>query len=235
MKTTHVFISAALLLSLAGSSQNADSSRIKIGVTASADYCSYLLYLYDVRQDPGEMFLREQPGIGWTAGAMGSYSLNSNWSLTGGVRFSEHNIINGPHDMYDINRNKVGTFKLTYHNRYIDAPIGIQFNTDQSKRISFIANTALTPGYALGEWNKLDFEGNDTLGISDNVTKSTIENFNYFSLKAEFYAGIGINFNRFQVQFLPQVRFNLFKATSDSNFNRQYWTSGLEFRVLYTL
>lgn len=235
MRKTNGFLLVFVLSTTCLLAQDSTSARLKIGVNTSSDYCSYLLYINNERQQPGEMFLTEEPSLGWSVGLMASFGLNRNMTVTGGLRYTDHSMSSGPYALYDINRNEVGTLKLTYHTRYIDAPIGIQFNTNQEKRVFFIANAAIAPGVALGEWNEVDFEGEDTLGIRSNTSQSTPADFNFFSVKGELYTGLGVNVGRYQIQCLPQFRYCLFKAVSESFINRRYWSTGLEFRVLYTI
>ncbi len=215
--------------------QDSTSTRLKIGLNASSDYCSYLLYVNNEQQDFGDMFFTEEPSLGWSVGAMASLGLSKNFTVTGGLRYTDHSMANGPHTLYDSNRNKLGTYTFTYHTRYIDVPMGLQFNTNQDKRMFFIANATIAPGVALGEWNEVDFEGEDTLGIRSSTSNATPDKFNFFSAKAELYTGLGVNVGRYQIQVLPQFRYALFKATSESYINRRYWSTGLEFRVLYTI
>jgi hypothetical protein len=211
------------------------SSNLKVGITGSADYCSYLLYYNNEFQSVADLFYAEKPSVGWSSGITAEYSLSSNWSVTGGLRYTEHNIVVGPITFTDASGNMIGEMKMRYHNRFIDLPIGIQYNTDAAKKLNFIANVSMTPGYALGEWVAIDFNGDVSTGFTDSHYRSDIENFNYFSLKAEVYAGIGLNFEKFQLDILPQARMNLRKVTSETSINRRYWTTGIEFRVLYNL
>lgn len=234
MKTV---ISLVLLLSLsptipAQETTENVSSPFKVGITASADFCSYLWYEDGILQSEGLAF-GESPSIGWSAGIHAAYEMNTHWSLIAGLRYTEHNVVYGPQTLIDQTGNSFGTAKFTYHTRYVDSPIGIQLNTSSDERLMFIGNFCITPGYALGEWTELDYEGENIYGIQDSQDRSEPDNFNYFSLKAELYAGMGINFGAVQLQFLPQFRMNLFKATRGSYINRQYWTAGTEIRCVY--
>ena len=233
MKLSISFIAGVLLFCINTRAQDSTASRLRIGSTASIDYSSYQYYVQNELMEPGAMFAFERPGVGLSGGIICAYSLDPNYSLTCGIRFTEHNIVSGPLDLFTIN-GTIGTVKFTYHTRYIDIPLGFQYNPNQTKNIFFIANAAITPGYVIGEWIELDFEGDDTLGIVDQTTKSTSTELNRFSLKAEVYTGIGMNAGRFQLQFLPQARYSFFKAANNTPINRRYWSAGIDLRLLYS-
>lgn len=233
MKTLYFFFLFIWFLPMNGNSQKTDSSRIKIGISSSADMCSYLVYYNDEYQGSFDLFFNDRPSIGWTAGLACNYSLNPRWAMTGGLRYSVHNIAVGPFTVTDVNGNILGELKVIYHNRFIDLPLGIQYHASPDRKISLLGNACLTPGYAMGEWREMDYEGEPSPYVSDSQQRTEIENFNNFSLKAELYIGAAFHLNKFQVQILPQGRINILKATSDSPVNRRYWTTGMEVRLMY--
>lgn len=232
MKTHKLFV-PALFATLFLQAQDAPSHQLKIGVSGSVDYGSYLLYI-DNQYQQG-MWFTEQPAFGYSTGLHGACALNPHWSFNAGLRFTEHNCSTNWISLTQQNGTQLGMAHFIYHMRYIDIPLGIQYNTSEEKRISFISGVNITPGYALGEWTELNYEGSNEAGISDSQHKSDITDFNNFSLKAEAYAGIGINMKQFQLQILPEFRMSLLKASGSAYVNRQYWSTGIEFRLLYNL
>jgi len=239
MRTTRIItclLSFACATLCAQETQGEETYKLKVGLSGSVDLCNEMLYYSGQYQQPGDAFaFLEDPSLGFSSGLTANYYLNGNWSLVGGVRYTEHNIVTGPIPITDVAGNTSGAAKFVYHTRFLDIPLGIQYGTNSAKRMMFIANAVVAPGYAMGEWVELDYTGDGSQGIHDSQHKLQIENYRSLSVKAELYAGVGINLNRFQVQVLPQGRINLLKATSDSPINRRYRTTGVEFRILYNL
>jgi hypothetical protein len=236
MKQVPAFLIIALLFSFRVHSQSADSSRFQIGISGSGDYSCYVTY-YDGEFDGvNSSLFWEQPYAGWSGGFTSSFRLNKNWSLTSGIRYTEHNTTTGKLTFVDHDLNLLGHGRINFHNRFIDVPIGIQFNSSHEKKIFFIGNAAIAPGYALGQWNtsNLDAEA-ESNGFSDGSSHLDIPNFNYFSLKAELYTGIGMNFGNFELDLLPQGRFNCLKQTNGNLYVRRFFSTGMEVRVLYSI
>ncbi len=214
----------------------APAKKWQFGLSTSGDFTSVIMYYENGLPVQFHTVFAEDAGIGWSAGFTSAFHFNNHWGLTGGLRFTEHNLTNGPITLFDRDGNNLGEILLVYHNRFIDVPFGIQYNTKRDRLLFLIANLSITPGYAMGTWNEAKADAKaESNGFKDGSSTEPIQNFNYFSLKSEAHAGIGMQQGQLEIQLLPQIRYNLFKATSENPINRRYYSTGLELRLLYTI
>lgn len=238
-KTLIVFALLLPVLNCSAQTETTTNSRFQFGLSGSIDYSCFIVDYGNGQQDVNTSIFGERPGTGWSTGISCAYNLNQNWSLAGGLRFTEHIVKHGPVTFFtndQQNPQPIGQFTLLYRNRFIDMPIGIQYNTSREKNIFFIGNVSLSPGYVPGTWHEAQFDQDaETAGFKNSIVKYEDAYLNRFSLKAEAYVGIGVNFGPVEVQVLAQGRYNLLQSHHETPFNRRYFSSGLEIRLFYRI
>lgn len=228
-----------LLSSTACIAQNEDpQEKFRIGVVASSDYCGRILYAEDTAGIGGIYnFYKngERPGIGYTAGITASYQLTNTLSLTAGARYSMNRYRSEQLNFTDVNGVSIGDGYISYHNRFISVPIGIQFNTPADKFMGFTGGLAAVPELALGLWSRGHYNLPPEYDLDESFNKLSDTNLNRFMLSASANAGVFAYFGKIEIQVVATGKYGLLKQFTDVPINRSLWSAGLECRVLYPI
>lgn len=215
-------------------------SKFRIGISGSADYCYRTLIAEDTT-GIGSWYLSrnetEIPAIGWSAGVTASYSINDRWSVDAGLKYTLNRYKSTDITFTDATGQKIGDGYFAYLNRYISIPIGIHrsFGIPESKSVRFLTGATVIPEYALGVWTRGNYNLPPEYSNISHYSKDSNTNYNEFILSGSVEAGFEITSGKFTTQILPNVKISAMKQAKQVNINRRLWSTGAEFRVLYSI
>lgn len=233
------FFTALLLSGFLTAQDNAaqPESKFGLGLAGSFDYCHRLIYADDTT-GIGQVFTyfrdNEIPALGFSSGIIASYRLNEHLSIEASPRYSLNKYKTKQLIFTDQNGTQIGYGYITYSNRFISIPIGIQYHSSVNK-IGLIGGASLVPEYALGIWSKGNYNLPNTFDVYDSPQKEILPELRSFMLSGMINAGVEYNAGKLSVQILPQYKIGFFKQATDVPVNRRLWSAGLEFRVLYSV
>jgi Outer membrane protein beta-barrel domain len=211
--------------------------KLSIGVVGSTDYCYRTIHAGDTA-GIGSIFNyfrdTEIPFYGFSSGIAASYRINNHFSIDVTPRFSVNRYKTEDFLFIDQNGTQIGEGYITYSNKFISVPIGIQYHSSVEK-IGFTGGISVVPEYALGIWSRGYYQLPDTYDIDDSPTKENIKELRSFIFSGMIHAGLEYRTGKFNFQALPQAKLAFMKQATDVPVNRRLWSVGLELRVLYTI
>jgi hypothetical protein len=213
------------------------TGKLSIGVVGSADYCHRTIHAGDTA-GIGSIFNyfrdTEIPFYGFSSGIAASYRINNHFSIDVTPRFSVNRYKTEDFLLTDQNGTQIGEGYITYSNRFISVPIGVQYHSSVEK-LGFTGGISVVPEYALGIWSRGYFDLPDTYNINDSPTKENIKELRSFMLSGMIHAGLEYRTGKFNFQALPQLKASFLKQATDVPVNRRLWSTGLEIRILYSV
>lgn len=239
MKKTFAISTLLFATSIHVFAQSEDpEQKLSIGVVTSLDYCGLTLVPHDsLANSPMLPLLRNysEPGFGYTAGWTAQYKLSPFLYLTGGIRYSLNRYTSGDITFTDQNGNSIGSGFISYHNRFISVPIGLQIKTPANKFLGFTGGIAVVPEYALGIWTRGHYDLPPEYNFSETFTKDNISDLRQFMFSGTANAGVFMHVGDIELQLLTTGKYGFTTQAKDVPFNRRLWSAGLELRVLYTI
>lgn len=210
-------------------------SKFSIGVTGSVDYCHRFIYITDT-SGWGFNYFRENeiPYYGFTSGIALSYKINKHFSIEALPRYSLNRYRTKDLIFTDVSGVQIGDGYITYSNKFISVPIGVQYHHSVSK-LGFVCGAYVVPEYAMGIWSRGHYHLPPTYDIIDEPTKENLPELRSVMVSGMVNAGIEYRTGKLSFQALPQYKIGLMKQATDVPVNRRLWSAGLEFRVLYSV
>lgn len=212
--------------------ENSDS-KINIGVTGSVEYCYRIGYTNDT-SGFGSFLDSEIPYYGFTTGIALSYKINEHFSVEALPRYSMNRYRWKDILFTDVNGNIIGDGFISFSNKFISVPIGVQYHHSASK-LGFVCGAYIVPEYAMGIWSRGHYNLPPTYDINDEPTKENLPELRSFMLSGMVNAGLEYRLGKIVVQALPQYKIGFLKQATDVPVNRRLWSAGLEFRFLYSV
>ena len=238
---SNLFITALFFVGFLSAQETAtpenSESKFRIGVTGSVEYCHRFIYADDTT-GVGAIFNyfrdNEIPDYGFTSGMALSYKINDNFSIEFLPRYSLNHYRTKDLIFTDVSGVQIGDGYITYSNKFISVPIGVQYHHSSSK-LGFVGGAYVVPEYALGIWSRGYYNLPSTYDINDEPTKENLPELRSLMVSGMINAGIEYRTGKLSIQALPQYKIGFLKQATDVPVNRRLWSAGIEFRVLYSV
>lgn len=210
-------------------------SKISLGFTGSLDYCHRFIYITDT-SGLGFSYFRENeiPYYGFSSGIALSYKMNDHISVEALPRYSLNRYRTKDILFTDANGNKIGDGFITYSNKFISLPIGVQYHHSAHK-LGFVGAAYIVPEYAMGIWSRGHYNLPPNYDVNDEPTKENLQELRRIMVSGMVNAGIEYRTGKLSIQALPQYKIGFLKQATDVPVNRRLWSAGLEFRLLYSV
>jgi hypothetical protein len=233
---------AVLLLLATALNANAQSEdpqgKFSIGVVSSLDYCGVIWEPHDsLATSPllPQYLNYGKTGFGFTAGITSQYKLSSLFYLTGGIRYSLNRYTSGDLTFTDGQGNTVGTGFISYHNRFISVPVGLQLKAPADKFFGFTGGIAAIPEYALGIWSRGHYDLPPEYNLNESFTKDNSRELRQFMFSGSANAGVFLHLGELELQLVATGKYGFTQQAVEAPINRRLWSTGFELRMLYTI
>jgi hypothetical protein len=216
-------------------SQEVFDSKLSLGFTGSLDYCHRSIYITDT-SGLGFSYFRENeiPYYGFSTGIALSYKINDRISVEALPRYSLNRYRTKDILFVDQSGTQIGDGYITYSNKFISVPIGVQYHHSASK-LGFVGGAYVVPEYAMGIWSRGHYNLPPTYDINDEPTKENLPELRSLMVSGMVNAGIEYRTGKLSLQALPQYKIGFLKQAADVPVNRRLWSAGIEIRVLYSV
>jgi|GEM_PF-2037513 len=238
---SNLFITALFFVGFLSAQETAapenSESKLSIGVTGSADYCHRYIYAGDTSGISSVYnFFREYeiPYYGFSSGVAVSYKINDRITVEALPRYSVNRYRTKDIVFTDQSGTQIGDGFITYSNKFISIPIGVQYHHSASK-LGFVGGAYVVPEYAMGVWSRGYYNLPPTFDINDEPTKENLPELRSLMMSGMINAGIEYRTGELTLQALPQYKIGFLKQATDVPVNRRLWSAGLEIRVLYSV
>lgn len=212
-------------------------SKFSIGITGSVDYCHRFIYAGDT-SGVGSIFNYfrdiEIPDYGFSSGIALSYKINDHFSVEALPRYSMNRYRTKDLIFIDQSGMQIGDGYITYSNRFISIPIGVQYHHSASK-LGFVCGAYVVPEYAMGIWSRGHYNLPATYNVNEEPTKENLPELRSIMISGMINAGIEYRTGKLNLQALPQYKIGFLKQATDVPVNRRLWSAGLEFRISYAV
>ncbi len=211
--------------------------KLNIGVTGSVEYCHRFIYADDTT-GIGAIFNyfrdHEIPDFGFSSGIALSYKINDHFSVEALPRYSMNRYRTKDLIFIDVSGVQIGDGYITYSNKFVSVPIGVQYHRSSSK-LGFVCGAYVVPEYAMGIWSRGHYNLPSTYDINDEPTKENLPELRSLMVSGMINAGVEYRTGKLSLQALPQYKIGFLKQATDVPVNRRLWSAGVEMRVLYTI
>lgn len=234
-----LFIAALFFTGILSAQENASpeisDSKLRFGVTGSLDYCHRFIYITDT-SGFGFSYFRDNeiPFFGFSTGIALSYKINEHISVEALPRYSLNRYRTTDILFTDVNGTKIGDGFISFSNKFISMPIGVQYHHSASK-LGLVGSAYIVPEFAMGIWSRGHYNLPPTYDINDEPTKENLPELRSLMVSGMINAGIEYRTGKLSLQALPQYKIGFLKQATDVPVNRRLWSAGLEIRVLYTV
>lgn len=208
-------------------------SKLSIGVTGSVDYCYRIGYTDDT-SGFGSFLDSEIPYYGFTTGIALSYKINEHFSVEALPRYSMNRYRWKDILFTDVNGNIIGDGFVSFSNKFISVPIGVQYH-HSSSRLGFVGGAYVVPEYAMGIWSRGHYNLPASYNVNEEPTKEIVPELRSIMVSGMINAGIEYRTGKLSLEALPQYKIGFLKQATDVPVNRRLWSAGLEFRILYSV